>query len=148
MKQLFLPIISVLILLTSCGFGKKTEANLTPEDLTFIQQIIPLDADEKIELFESNGGLRSVKKSGNFITNKRLASYWRDGKNDHTDFLEYKEIDSLTLIDKSRSLIDASYITVYSASKGDFKLYVSADSTRTWDFFNQAERNLNNKRTK
>jgi hypothetical protein len=128
------------IFLFSCA-RDKNETNLNKEDLATISTIIPLDKNETIELFETNGGFNGLKTSGNLITNKRIASYWLDGNNDEIHTIEYKDIDSIHTKDHSKALTYASYLQIYSSSKSNFKVYVDADSSRTWRFFNKAIEN-------
>lgn len=130
-----------IIVISSCKFGDRNEHNLSNKDLIFINKIIPLEEDEEIQLFETNGGLKGFKNSGNFITNKRLISYWIDGKRDKVHSIKYKQIDSLKTIDNTKATTFASYIQVYSSSQNNFKVYVDADSIRTWEFFNKALKN-------
>ncbi len=144
MKNLTLSL--SLCLLYSCGFGEKNEHNLSEEDLKFINEIIPLEDDEEIQLFETNGGLKGLKTSGNFITNKRLASYWINGKTDEVHSIKYSQIDSLKTMDRTNEVTYASWIQIYCSSQNNFKIYVDADSTRTWTFFKEAVGNWNSKK--
>jgi hypothetical protein len=123
----------------SCG--NRDENNLSEEDLKYINEIIPLEEDEQIELFETNGGLSGYKTAGNFITNKRIAHYWLDGKNDEIHSLKYNQIDSLKPVDRTNIPTYASFIEVYGTQQYSFKVYVDADSARTQEFFNQAIKN-------
>lgn len=135
-KLLLLLTLSV-VLLPSCNFRSKTESNLTQDDLNYINSIIPLDEDENIEMFDSQGGFKGVEGSGNFYTNKRIGAYWIDGKDDQINSAKYEEIDSIKTVDKVQAVTFASYLDVYS-SKGNFKVYIDADSSRTWAFFKGA----------
>ena len=78
--------------------------------------------------------------------NKRLSHYWLDGKNDEVHSLKYDQIDSLKAVDRTKAATYASYLEVYGANKYNFKIYVDNDSARTWDFFNKAIENWNNKK--
>lgn len=130
--------ISCIILLNSCGLIHKDETNLSKDDLIYIEKIIPLNQDEKIELFETNGGVKGLKTAGNFITNKRVASYWIDDKKDEVNYAFYNEIDSIKTIDRTKALTYSSYLEILSSSRGNFKIYIDADSTRISHFFNCA----------
>jgi len=143
--KLIIPIL-ILLILHSCTFGERNENNLSEADLKFINQIIPLEEGENIQLFETNGGLKGFKTSGNFITNKRLASYWIDNNKKETYSVMYSHIDSLSFTDRIKDLTYASYIQVYASNNNDFKLYIDADSARTYAFFNKALENLKNKK--
>lgn len=146
MKKPVILLTIIFIFFCSCRFGDKNETNLTKEDLEFIKKIIPLEKNEKIEMFETNGGLKALKTSGNFISDRRIASYWIDGKNDDVNSVEYKYIDSIKLFDRTKALTHASYLQIYSSGKADFKVYIDSDSIRTWSFFNKAMENWNNKK--
>lgn len=135
----YLILLSV-ILLFSCGFGEKNESNLSAEDLAYIQDLVPFEEGEEIELFESNAGWKGLKVAGNIITNKGLASYWIEDDSE-VHYASYAHIDSLKPVDKVRSLSYASYLIVYPHDQDQFKVYVDADSTRTWTFFERALKN-------
>lgn len=136
-KYLFLFSLTTFII---HGCQSKNESNLSAADRTFIHSIIPLDEGEKIELFETNGGFKGLKTSGNFMTNKRIATYWIDGKSDAINSTTYEEIDSIKTIDLVKAISNASYLEVYTGDN-KFNVYVDADSSRTWQFFNQAIEN-------
>ncbi|MBL4703120.1 MAG: hypothetical protein JKY54_01275 [Flavobacteriales bacterium] len=138
LKTVTILLVLSLSVLISCELGEKNESTLSAEDLKLITEIIPFSEGETIQMFESNGGFQGLKASGNFITNLRLAAYWIDGKNDLINSIEYKEIDSLKTIDRVTALTYASYLQVYSSEQSNFKVYIDADSTRTWAFFNLA----------
>ena len=144
MKRSLFTFIIVTLLFYSCG--SRNENNLSKDDLKYINEIIPLEENESIELFETNGGLKGYKTAGNFITNKRLTHYWLDGKNDEVHSLKYHQIDSLKAVDRTKAATYTSYLEVYGANQYNFKIYVDADSARTWNFFNKAIENWNNKK--
>jgi len=127
-------------ILLSCS--DKNETNLKASDRKFIQGLGILGPKEEIELFENNDGWNDVTKSGNFITNKRIASYWiEDGEKEiYSAFFE-NEIDSICQTDNHTALTYASYVTVYKNDGTSFKVYIDADSTRVHDFFNKARLN-------
>lgn len=135
---LLLFILSSLLTLPSCT-SNKDASDLTKDDLAFIQGLGILDEHEEIELFESNGGFKGVKQSGNFITDKRIASYWVD-QDERTVSSAYfeNEIDSITLMDLVSKPTYASYLTVYKTNGQHFKVYVDADSVQTYHFFETA----------
>lgn len=128
-------------ILFSCA-ENKTERNLTIGEHKFLEELGILEAKEEVQLFENNDGYEDVAKSGNFITNKRIASYWikDDEKEVSTAFFE-NEIDSISQTDNHTALTYASYVTVYKTDGSSFKVYVDADSARTYEFFNKARSN-------
>ncbi len=142
MKNNFrLALLLLPITMISC-FNNKNETTLMKEDQLFIRELGILDSLEEIELFESNGGFKGFKQSGNFITDKRIASYWiEDGEKEvHSAFFS-TEIDSISQTDLVSKLTYASYLTIYKTDGSSFKVYVDADSIRTYQFFNKARAN-------
>ena len=125
-------------ILFSCSTDKD-ETNLQLGEKKFIQGLGILDFKEDIELFECNGGFEDVTQSGNFITAKRVASYWiENGEKEVNSALFSTEIDSISETDFTNSVTNASYLTIYKTDGSSFMVYVDADSTRTHQFFNQA----------
>jgi hypothetical protein len=134
---LFIPV----GILFSCA-ENKTERNLTTGERKFIESLGILDLKEEVRLFENNDGSEDVTKSGNFITDRRIAAYWIKGVDQeiHSAFFE-NEIDSISQTDNHTALTYASYVTVYKTDGSSFKVYVDADSTRTFEFFNKVRSN-------
>jgi hypothetical protein len=139
-------ILTITSLLSSCSFNHRNETNLSTEEIEFISSLDLLDEDEKIEMCESNGGFNGYKQSGNFITNKRLAGYWIADDSEEINFAKYSDIDSIVEVDLISKPTYASYLEIYKDDGTIFKVYVDADSTRTYTFFNQAMENWRNKR--
>ena len=143
--------VSLLILflvgLNSC-LTNKDESTLNSNDIRFIQNLGILHENEDIEIFESNGGFEGIKQSGNFITSNRIASYWiEDDQKEIESAYFSNEIDSITFTDLISKLTYASYVTVYKTNGQNFNVYVDADSTRTYQFFNKAQNNWMKYRT-
>jgi len=143
MRRILLILAFSTLIFHSCL--QRDENNLSKEDLNYINEIISLEEGEIIELFETNGGLNGFKTSGNFITNKRLAHYWIDGENSKIHTLKYSQIDSLIAVDRRNAITYASFLKVYGAEQHHFKIFIDADSLRTWEFFNKALENWKNK---
>ena len=133
------------ILLVSCGMDKD-ETSLNAKDNAYIQRLGVLDSTETIELFESNGGLEGLKQSGNFITEKRIASYWIEDDSRRIESAFFEEIDSMKLTDLVTKLTYASYVTVYKSDGHQFEVYVDADSARTYQFYEHALKHWENRR--
>lgn len=141
MKQLFPLMIAMLCIISACS-PPKNETNLTPAELVFIQNLGILGQNEEIEVFESNSGFKGMKESGNFITSSRIAHYWiDDDERQINSAFFHSDIDSITQTDLVTKLTYASYLTVYKNDGTHFKVYVDADSTRTYQFFNKARNN-------
>jgi hypothetical protein len=144
------PIVfTVGLIVSSCGGDLKTGEDLSKRDKEFIRELGILDGEENIILFDSQGGgFNGLKTSGNFITDKRIASYWidsRDTTKTSVDYAFYADIDTIWRYPKFKSLTYASYLEVYRRDGTTFKVYIDADSTRTWDFFNRALQEWNRK---
>ena len=134
-KSIFLT--SVLLLLVSCSLKAKNENNLTHKDLQFIRDLGILDSNETILLFESNGGLSGLKQSGNFVTDKRVASYWIENQVKELNFAFYSQIDSLKLSSRANAVTLTSSITIFVNDKKTFELYIDADSSRLNQFYDK-----------
>lgn len=142
MKGIRLLLLAIPVgILFSCA-ENKTERNLTPGERKFIESLGILDLKEEVRLFENNDGSEDVTKSGNFITDKRIAAYWIKGVDQeiHSAFFE-NEIDSISQTDNHTALTYASYVTVYKTDGSSFNVYIDADSARTYEFFNKARAN-------
>lgn len=137
-----LALVVVGLIITSCGKDFDTGEDLSKEDMKFIKALGILDDDESIILFDSQGGgFNGLRTSGNFFSDKRIASYWideRDTTKTSVDYAFYADIDTIWRYPKFKSLTYASYLEVHRRNGTKFKVYVSSDSTRTWDFFNRA----------
>ena len=136
-KFQLLFLISIVILVVSCGWKAKNESNLTTKDLQFIRGLGILDSNETIILFATNGGFYGLKQSGNFITNKRMVSYWIENNLKDVNFAFYSQIDSLKLNNKTVAATLASSITIYSHDQTTFELYIDADSSRLNQFYDK-----------
>lgn len=142
MKGIRLLLLAIPVgILFSCA-ENKTERNFTPGERKFIESLGILDLKEEVRLFENNDGSEDVTKSGNFITDKRIAAYWIKGVDQeiHSAFFE-NEIDSISQTDNHTALTYASYVTVYKTDGSSFNVYIDADSARTYEFFNKARAN-------
>jgi len=137
-----LTLVVVGLVVLSCDKDLDTGDDLSTQDKEFIKGLGILDKDESIILFDSQGGgFNGLRTSGNFFTDKRIASYWiddRDTTKTNIDFAFYTDIDTIWRYPKFKSLTLASYLEVHRRNGTNFKVYVSADSTTTWDFFNRA----------
>lgn len=125
-----------------CSCGIKTGKEISAKDKKYLSKLGLLDEGEQIILFNSQGsGFRPIKQSGNFFTDKRIASYWIDDRHksdSHLDYAFYQDIDTIWRYPKYKSLTLASYLEVHRNDGTRFKVYISADSATTWKFFNLA----------
>src|SRR5688572_3676379 len=137
-----LVVFAVGLVVSSCDSDLETGDDLSKQDKEFIRKLGILDVEEDIILFDSQGGgFNGLNTSGNFFTDKRIAAYWidsRDTTKTSIDYAFYMDIDTVWRYPKFKSLTYASYLEVHRRDGSKFKVYVDADSTRTWDFFNRA----------
>lgn len=141
MKTFFI-ILVCLLSFESCQFINNDYLN--SKDINFIKSLGLLNDDEKIIWFDSQ---LSVRTSGNFLTDKRIASYVFDKYHPDNNYIEYAyldEIDSIKLINNSNSLSYASFIKVYKKTGKNFNVYIDKDSLRNKEYYNQVLKMLEN----
>jgi hypothetical protein len=130
-----------LMFLTFCNNHTKTADKLSKAEINYIKGLGILDENEPILLFDTQGGVDGIKVSGNFFTNKRIASYWIDNQNKSKtsiNFAFYYNIDTIIATPCISSLTNASYLTVKQKDQNTFKVYNDGDSSEVWNFFNKA----------
>ena len=130
--------IVIAVTLLSCAHHSKKGNDLSVSDIKYIKGLHILQDNETIMLFDTQADL---KTSGNFFTDKRLASYWidkRDSTKNSVRFAFYTEIDSLQTTDLTKSLTYASFLNISKHDGTSFKVYIDGDSTEVWKFFNLA----------
>lgn len=135
-KTLFYGLIFNLIFLLSCN-KIETNETLSKKDIELIQKLNLLDKDEKIIKFYSEAK-RSV--AGNFYTNKRLAKYWldeRDEKKNEVEFAYYKDIIKI----EPKYSAGATYCPFLLVTRKDntsFKVCADGEESEIKAFFNDA----------
>ena len=137
-KNLILTILTTGTILSSCDHTLRKGTELSTADREYIKGLGLLDDNETIILFDQQS---DFKTSGNFFTDKRLASYWidkRDKTKSSADFSLYSDIDTILTKDLTRSLTYSSYLEVVMHDGGTFKVYVDGDSTEVRTFFDRA----------
>lgn len=125
------------LLYSSCHLIKDND-NLDNSDLGYLEELGLFSKNEKIIWFESQ---LDKKTSGNFLTDKKVASYWidnYDSSKSYKHFFLLEDIDSLQLFDLSKSATMASYIKVYSNGKS-MKLYIDKDSAVLNNYLKEIE---------
>ena len=135
---LILTILTTGTILLSCDHSARKGSELSQADRDYIKGLGLLDDNENIILFD---GQSDFKTSGNFFSDKRIASYWIDKSNktrSSVDFGLYSEIDTILTRDLSRSLTYASYMEIVKHDGNTFKAYVDGDSTEVRTFFDRA----------
>jgi len=133
-----LAFFAIATILSSCEHHTRKGTSLSEADRNYIKHLGLLDDHEKIILFD---GQSDFETSGNFFSDKRIASYWidkRDNNKSSVNFGLYNEIDTILTKDLSRALTYASYLEVVKRDGTTFKVYVDGDSTQVWTFFQGA----------
>ncbi len=136
--KIFLISLLVTGLLASCGLMDHNEGSLTQQDLDYLHDLGILDSGEVVELFDSQAGFSGIETAGNFITDKRIAAYWIDDETRNVNSIGYRNIDSIKVVDRTRSLTYASYLEVYHSRTEKFNVYINGDSMRLQEFFNRS----------
>ncbi len=115
----------------SCSFLDRE--SLSDSDIQYITGLDLLDNGEEIVRISSTSFLKS---EGNFITDKRLVSYWIDSDTTKSfkKFAYYSDIIDIVAVDKSQSWTRASYLTIKKRDGSQFNLYVDGDSLRLNSF--------------
>ena len=120
----------------SCSDTIVSGNKLSSEDVKYIQTLGLLDNGEKIELIYYT---LSPKTTGNFITNRRIASYleYQDNPNRHQDFAYYYQID--TLYSDFRDEFGFGNRIIVKKKDGEtFYLNVNGNKEIMTDFLNKA----------
>jgi hypothetical protein len=125
-------LILLIINLIGCTLIKNDD-NLTESDLKYIRSLGLIDENENILKFSSS---MNIKTSGNFITDKRLASYWidKDDNKSYKDFAFYSDIVKIDSVDKTNALTYASYLEITKRDSSRFKVYIDGDKDKYRSF--------------
>ena len=129
------------VLFLSCSMDARTGDSFTEDEIHYLKSLGLLDEDETIILFDSQGSYGKIILSGNFFTNKRIASYWHeleDSSKNQEDFAYYHDIDTIIPVSSSTYLTYASYLEVHKKDGEVFKVYIDADEEGIQDFFDKA----------
>ena len=140
-KTLSFFLFLLLLNFYSCGDAIKKGDQLTQEDFKYIKSLGILDEGEEILLFDSQGGLGGKRNSGNFITKKRLATYWIDEHDIQNNVVEsafYPEIDTIITKDLSKSVTYASYLEIRTKDTRNFRVNVDGEKAELEKFFSLA----------
>jgi hypothetical protein len=127
-KTIFL--IFVLNALISCSLIDN-QKKLNDSDLIYLKDLGLLGEEESVLCFSPS---INIKSSGNFITNKRIASYWFD-KDTSKSFKEsafYSDIIELDSLNLTNAWTVNSYLTVTKKDNTKFKVYIEKD--KYYDF--------------
>lgn len=139
--------LALCCLLCTCKYSMHSK--LSAANTQYIKNLGLLSSDENILYFDSQGGWKGIKQSGNFISDKRIASYWIDknrAEKSSVLFAYYQDIDSIKTLPRITSLTYVSSIKIYPKNGKAFEVYVEEDSINTWKFFNAALAQWNSKK--
>ena len=140
-RTLSLFLFTLILSFYSCGDAIEKGDQLTQDDFKYIKSLGILDEGEEILLFDSQGGLGGKRNSGNFITKKRLATYWIDEHDIQNNVVEsafYPEIDTIITKDLTKSLTYASYLEIRTKDTRNFRVNVDGEKAELEKFFNLA----------
>ena len=128
----------LIIILLSCCNGIKTDKTLSTAEKLYIQNLGLLDSGETIIKFNSQ---LNNRVSGNFFSNKRLASYWidqHDTLKNQRAFALYRDIAAIDTTYLYTSLTYASYMEVARRDSSKFRVYVDGKKEEVRSFFEDA----------
>ncbi|MDC8005145.1 hypothetical protein POV27_13875 [Aureisphaera galaxeae] len=140
MKLVIKIFVLACLSLSSCNFDN--QSNLDESDLSYLKDLDLLEKGEELIWFDSQ---LTLKKGGNFLSDKRMAAYFLGG-HEPDNFKEHallNEIDSIKLHNKAMSITYASYIKVFKKGGETFKVYIDKDSLTVENYYNRALKALN-----
>lgn len=133
MSRLFVFIVFACgTILNACT---KTKTEFSESEIKYIKTLGLLEDREVPVLFDTQ---MDFKTSGNFISDRRIASYWVDKNDTSVNSALYAEIDSIVTRDLRHSLTRSSYLIIFTTNRPPFEVYVDGDSIEVWTFFNEA----------
>ena len=118
-------LIYVFSSLISCSLIDSNK-KLNDSDMKYIESLGLLNREEKVLCFSSSG---NINQSGNFITNKRIASYWidRDTSKSYKESAYYSDIIELDSVNLTNAWTVNSYLIVTKKDNTKFKVYINKD---------------------
>jgi|SRR5450432_3824178 hypothetical protein len=132
-----LGLLTLLLLISSCGNSIETANTLTEQDLDRLHTLKLLDKNEHLYKFYSE-----FKNSiaGNFYSNKRLASYWLDEHDKSKSKIEYAFYTDIIKIDTVyyAGATYCPYMLITKTDSSSFKVCVDGTKKEITDFFNDA----------
>ena len=138
MKKIIFPFL-VLLILTNCSVIS-TGDKLNESDLRYLENLGLLDKNENVLHYTSSF---SIKKSGNFITNKRVASYWlaKMTVNHLRTSAYYPDIIKIDTVNLTQAWTYNSYLTITKKDGSTFNLYINNDNENYQTFVKSANEN-------
>lgn len=139
-------LLSLWIIPLSCNSFQKNESSLSENDIAFIESLGILEKGEKIQHFACNSAFENIRQSGNFVSDRRIASYWIEKGQKEIHSAKYSEIATIELVDKSKAVSLSSYIRVKKSDAVIFDVYFDVDSLELQTIFAKANHNLENQK--
>jgi hypothetical protein len=138
MKKIIIQIL-VLLILISCSLTGRGD-KLDESDLRYLENLGLLDKNENVLFFTSS---LSIKRSGDFITNKRVASYWIDKDESKTfkDFAYYQDIIKIDSVNLTQAWTNNSYLKITRKDGSSFNVYINDDNENYQTFVEIANEN-------
>jgi hypothetical protein len=115
----------------------ETHNTLSEADIKYIQSLNLLDRDEKIRQFYSEF---RKKNAGNFFTNKRIATYWideREEEKNELSFAFYSDIKSIDTV-YNAGLTYCPYMRITKLDSTQFDVCVYGEREEIKYFFEEA----------
>lgn len=135
--RILLSIFSLILIVSSCNNKIETADTLQKQDFDRLYSLKLLDSNEQLYKFYSEFN-NSV--AGNFISDKRLATYWLD-KMDSTltkiEYAYYKDIKKMDPVYYAGATY-CPYLQVTRSDGSTFKVCADGKKHEITDFFNVA----------
>jgi hypothetical protein len=125
----------------------ETNDTLKKSDIKYIQSLGLLDSNEKIIKFYSNF---KTRLAGNFFTNKRIATYWideRDQNNPEIHNAYYSEVKAIDTVHYG-GLTYSPYILVTKKDDSKFKVYIEGSKKSIGSFLDNMLKTWKSNNTK
>ena len=94
-KNIILYILIIIVLITGCAEKLKHGNEISIKQKQFLRNLGLICDNENIILFSASG---DIMKSGNFFTNKRVASYWLGRREPALHYSIYSDIVNIELV--------------------------------------------------
>ncbi len=134
-------IICIAILSLACNGGVRSGSDLSSEEIEHIRDLGILDTNEVILVIHSqSGNIRNpFLQAGNFVSDKRIASYWIDPDSSETSVIAayHSSIDTLTT-HYNNGWPAGNYIKVDLVGPNWFNVYVNNDKEHARAFYEAA----------
>ena len=127
----------ILLLIISISFfgcfSNNDKNTINESEEKYLKSIELLENNEKILAFSTS---LNIEKSGNFVSNKKIASYWIDQKPEksYKYFALFSEIERIESEDNSKSWTYSSSLTIFKKDGSSFKVYIDGEKEKYENF--------------